>query len=92
MSETIRLDHAQLVAIVASLLQEPAKERVNTVCEQERLANPHNDGYGKPRRRDTREIIASIRVLDAINIVDAALEQTRVKDVPTNIGSLRREV
>lgn len=83
MSEIMKLDHAQLVAVIATLMPEPSDRAVGQVMDNERIANPHNDSY-KPKRRGNREIAASLRVKDAMAILDEVYLQTMTREEQHN--------
>jgi len=48
-----------LAAIFAA--PEPTKEQIQSELQRDQMANPHNDGYGKPKRRGHDEIICDLR-------------------------------
>lgn len=89
MNEVLKLDHAQFVAIIATLVPEPSDRAVGHIMDCEKSANPHNDSY-KPKLRGNQEIRASLRVKEALSIVDEVYMQIMTKESSSTTGGLRR--
>jgi len=59
------------------LLQPTPEGVIQYEAEQDRLANPHNDGYGKRKRRDRSMIDVELRVKKVLTIREEIARQLR---------------
>lgn len=75
-----------LAAIFAA--PEPTADQIQSALAMDKMGNPHNDGYGKPKRRGSSEIQADLRYLFAHEMLEA--RKRDLKQLRNLQGSGRR--
>lgn len=81
-SETKEFIEERLMELMVALLPPTAEGIIKYEAEQDRLANPHNDGYGKRKRRDYQMIDIECRVKQMLLIkaeIARQLKEQKVK-------------
>lgn len=61
-NNTLNISEKSLLSLFACIAPEPTETQIKHEYAMDHQANPYNDNYGgRPKKRDTNEIIADLR-------------------------------